>query len=76
MSIRDRGFASMDRARHREIARRAGRIAHQTGAAHVWTSEEARVAGRKGARVRAEKRALLAAQAAELQRATDHDDLA
>lgn len=43
-----RGFASMDRERQREIARKGGRAAHEQGVAHQWSSEEARVAGRKG----------------------------
>ncbi|HEX6544292.1 MAG TPA: KGG domain-containing protein [Ktedonobacterales bacterium] len=45
---RGRGFASMDREKQREIASRGGRAAHEQGTAHEWTSEEARVAGRKG----------------------------
>ena len=48
MAKEDRGFASMDRAKQREIASKGGRAAHQKGAAHEWTSEEARQAGRKG----------------------------
>jgi general stress protein YciG len=44
----DRGFASMDRAKQREIASKGGKAAHQKGSAHEWTSEEAREAGRKG----------------------------
>jgi general stress protein YciG len=44
----DRGFASMDRARQREIASKGGKAAHQKGTAHEWTREEARDAGRKG----------------------------
>ncbi len=44
----NRGFASMDRTRQREIASKGGRAAHQKGTAHEWTAEEARVAGRKG----------------------------
>jgi general stress protein YciG len=44
----DRGFASMDRVKQREIASKGGKAAHQTGTAHEWTSEEAREAGRKG----------------------------
>jgi general stress protein YciG len=44
----DRGFASMDRAKQREIASKGGKAAHQKGTAHEWTSEEARDAGRKG----------------------------
>ncbi len=48
MAIEDRGFASMDRAKQREIASKGGRAAHQKGTAHEWTTEEAREAGRKG----------------------------
>jgi uncharacterized protein len=44
----DRGFASMDRSKQREIASKGGKAAHQKGTAHEWTSEEAREAGRKG----------------------------
>ncbi len=43
-----RGFASMDRARQREIAAKGGRAAHAKGTAHVWSASEAREAGRKG----------------------------
>lgn len=43
-----RGFASMDPARVRELARRGGLAAHRSGAAHRFTKEEARIAGRKG----------------------------
>lgn len=48
MSTRQRGFASMDPEKQREIARKGGRAAHEKGTAHEWDSEEARVAGRKG----------------------------
>lgn len=48
MAREDRGFASMDRTKQREIAQKGGRAAHQKGTAHQWSSEEARVAGRKG----------------------------
>jgi general stress protein YciG len=44
----DRGFASMDRQKQREIASKGGKAAHAKGTAHEWTSEEAREAGRKG----------------------------
>ena len=44
----NRGFASMDRDRQREIASKGGRAAHAKGTAHEWTADEARVAGRKG----------------------------
>jgi general stress protein YciG len=48
MATEDRGFASMDRDRQREIASKGGRAAHKKGAAHQWTREEAQAAGRKG----------------------------
>jgi uncharacterized protein len=44
----DRGFASMDRTKQRDIASKGGKAAHQKGTAHEWKSEEAREAGRKG----------------------------
>lgn len=43
-----RGFAAMNRERQREIASMGGKTAHQRGAAHRFTSEEAQKAGRKG----------------------------
>ena len=48
MAKEDRGFASMDRQKQKEIASRGGKAAHQQGSAHEWTAEEAREAGRKG----------------------------
>ena len=48
VATEDRGFASMERNRQREIASKGGKAAHQKGTAHEWTSEEARAAGRKG----------------------------
>jgi hypothetical protein len=39
-----------------EMAREAGRIAHQKGTAHEWTSEEARVAGKRSAMLRRQRR--------------------
>jgi general stress protein YciG len=47
-SRQNRGFASMDSQRQREIARKGGRAAHEKGTAHQFTSDEARAAGRKG----------------------------
>lgn len=44
----NRGFASMDPQRQREIARMGGKAAHERGLAHQFTPEEARIAGRKG----------------------------
>ncbi len=51
-----RGFASMKADRQREIARQGGVAAHESGNAHEFTSEEARMAGRKGGEARAAKR--------------------
>jgi len=48
MAKEDRGFASMDRTKQREIASKGGKAAHLKGTAHEWSSEEAREAGRKG----------------------------
>ncbi|MGD0766873.1 MAG: KGG domain-containing protein [Tepidisphaeraceae bacterium] len=42
------GFASMDRHKQREIARKGGMAAHRKGTAHEFTIEEARFAGRRG----------------------------
>ncbi|MBD2603754.1 stress-induced protein [Scytonema hofmannii FACHB-248] len=44
----NRGFASMDDEKQREIASKGGHAAHEKGTAHEFTSEEAREAGRKG----------------------------
>jgi hypothetical protein len=43
-----RGFASMDDEKQREIASKGGKAAHESGHAHEFDSEEAREAGRKG----------------------------
>jgi general stress protein YciG len=48
---RGRGFASMDRARQRQISSQGGKAAHQKGTAHEFDSKEAREAGRKGGMV-------------------------
>lgn len=44
----NRGFASMDRGKQREIASKGGKAAHAKGTAHEFDSGEAREAGRKG----------------------------
>ena len=56
-----RGFASMDASRQKEIASKGGRAAHAKGTAHEWSSDEARVAGRKGGEVVSRDRAHMAA---------------
>lgn len=48
MSVKYRGFGSMEPEKQKEIARKGGYAAHAKGTAHEWTSEEARVAGRRG----------------------------
>jgi len=48
MAKQDRGFASMDREKQRQIASKGGKAAHEKGRAHEWTVDEAREAGRKG----------------------------
>jgi uncharacterized protein len=55
-----RGFASMSPERQREIARKGGKAAHEKGTAHEFTSEEARVAGRKGGQAVSKDRAHMA----------------
>jgi len=66
MSKEDRGFASMDRTKQREIASKGGRAAHEKGTAHEWSSAEARDAGRKGGMASHRRRAqLMAAEGAE-----------
>jgi uncharacterized protein len=48
MAKEDRGFASMDKTKQREIASKGGTAAHVKGTAHEWSSDEAREAGRRG----------------------------
>ncbi len=57
----NRGFASMDPNKQREIASKGGRAAHAKGTAHEWSSEEARIAGRKGGEVVSRDREHMAA---------------
>ena len=48
MQTSSKGFKTMDRSKHQELASKGGRAAHEKGTAHEFTSDEARVAGRKG----------------------------
>jgi general stress protein YciG len=57
----NRGFASMDAQKQREIASKGGRAAHAQGRAHEFTPDEARTAGRKGGEVVSRDRAHMAA---------------
>ncbi len=56
-----RGFASMDKSKQREIASKGGHAAHAKGTAHEFTPEEARKAGRKGGEVVSRDRQHMAA---------------
>jgi uncharacterized protein len=47
----NRGFASMDDEKQREIASKGGKAAHDKGTAHEFNSTEAQRAGRKGGEV-------------------------
>jgi uncharacterized protein len=44
----NRGFASMDEEKQRDIASKGGTASHKSGNAHEFDSEEARDAGHKG----------------------------
>jgi general stress protein YciG len=57
----NRGFASMDKSKQREIASKGGHAAHAKGTAHEFTPDEARRAGRKGGEVVSRDRQHMAA---------------
>src|SRR3984957_12899852 len=57
----NRGFASMDLGKQREIASKGGKAAHAQGRAHEFTADEARVAGRKGGEAVSRDRSHMAA---------------
>lgn len=88
MAKSQRGFAVMDPAMQREIARAGGRAAHQSGHAHEFTPEEAAEAGRKGGRARHHKSTLhnqdkaahrqiaMPPESGEMQAAAQHPQLA
>lgn len=44
----ERGFASMNQDKQRQIASKGGKAAHEKGSAHEFSPEEASTAGRKG----------------------------
>ncbi|MBI3795464.1 MAG: stress-induced protein [Deltaproteobacteria bacterium] len=54
------GLASIDPEKAREIRRLGGQTAHRLGKAHIFTSEEAREAGKKGGRAISRNRAHMA----------------
>jgi general stress protein YciG len=47
-----KGFALMEPKKRREIASKGGKAAHAKGTAHRWTSEKAKIAGRKGGKAK------------------------
>jgi len=55
-----KGFASMDPERQKEIARRGGKAAHESGHAHRFSTAEARAAGQKGGKSVSQNRAHMA----------------
>jgi uncharacterized protein len=52
-----RGFASLPKERVREISILGGRRVQESGRGHVFSSDEAREAGRKGGAAKAANRA-------------------
>ncbi|MEX2365404.1 MAG: KGG domain-containing protein [Pseudohongiellaceae bacterium] len=44
----NRGFASMDKEKQKEIASKGDKAAHEKGTAHEFDSKEASKAGKKG----------------------------
>ena len=44
----NRGFASMDPQKQKQIASKGGKAAHEKGSAHEFNAQEARQAGSKG----------------------------
>ena len=73
--IQDRGFASMNPDKQREIASKGGRAAHEKGTAHEWTREQAREAGRKGGLARKRRTSPDAPSTPEPQDTSVTDDL-
>ena len=45
---RGQGFHTMEPERQREIAKQGGKASYEGGRGHLWNSETARIAGRKG----------------------------
>lgn len=43
-----KGFAGMDPEKQRAISSKGGKAAHEKGKAHIFTPEEAKIAGSKG----------------------------
>ena len=48
MSVKDRGFASMDPGKRSEISRLGGLAVQDAGTGHKWTKKTAKEAGKIG----------------------------
>ena len=48
MTKQKRGFAAMTPEQRRILSSMGGKASHELGRGHEWTSDTARVAGRKG----------------------------
>jgi general stress protein YciG len=55
MAIKDRGFGSMDKEVHKQIARDGGNACAKSPKRHKFTSETAKIAGKKGGEARKNK---------------------
>lgn len=66
MATTDRGFASMDKSKQRDIARQGGIAAHKKGVAHEYNSATARAAAAKSPHVIASRARRAAAVPATL----------
>ena len=62
----------MDKQKQKEIASKGGKAAHQKGTAHEFTSEEARIAGRKGGAASRARRSATGTSEAEQQDQADN----
>lgn len=48
MGIENRGFASMNKKRRKELASKGGLSTHKNGTGNYWTSKTAKLASKKG----------------------------
>jgi uncharacterized protein len=53
-----KGFGSLDPEKHKAIASKGGKKAHEKGTAHKWDKAEAAAAGKKGGTARKNKEPL------------------
>jgi hypothetical protein len=72
MSIKDRGFASMNKTRLKQLCSKGGTTSQKSGHGHRWDSAAGTSAGLKGNRTRAARKSPGATT--ELQDPTDTPD--